>query len=113
MAKQGYTTAEPNDIRVMKPQRDLSPSTPCSPTTGAMQLGPYTRAMNCQTGEPQRDLSPEEVGARFIASAAEIRQLCHIIETVQSDGPGHEVKVTIVQGGKSANGYSYDQLALQ
>lgn len=43
----------------------------------------------------------------------QIRQLCRIIEAVQSSGPGHEVKVTVLQGGKSANGYSYNDLALQ
>jgi len=44
---------------------------------------------------------------------SEIRQLCRIIEAQQLDEAGHEVRVTILQGGKSANGYSYDQLALQ
>jgi hypothetical protein len=44
---------------------------------------------------------------------SEIRQLCHIIEAQQLDTDGHEVRVTVLQGGKSANGYSYDNLALQ
>ncbi len=44
---------------------------------------------------------------------SEIRQLCRIIESQTLNTDGHEVRVTILQGGKSANGYSYDQLALQ
>lgn len=44
---------------------------------------------------------------------SEIRQLCRIIEAQTLDDVGHEVRVTVLQGGKSANGYSYDQLALQ
>jgi hypothetical protein len=44
---------------------------------------------------------------------SEIRQLCRIIESQQLDTAGHEVRVTVLQGGKSANGYSYDPLALQ
>ena len=44
---------------------------------------------------------------------SEIRQLCRIVEAQTLNPDGHEVRVTILQGGKSANGYSYDQLALQ
>ncbi len=44
---------------------------------------------------------------------SEIRQLCRIVESQQLDEAGHEVRVTIIQGGKSANSYSYDALALQ
>src|SRR6266852_6028084 len=44
---------------------------------------------------------------------SEIRQLCRIVEAQQLDPAGHEVRVTILQGGKSANGYSYDPMALQ
>jgi Mu-like prophage major head subunit gpT len=43
----------------------------------------------------------------------EIRQLCRIIEAQTLNADGHEVRVTILQGGKSANGYSYDNLSLQ
>jgi hypothetical protein len=43
----------------------------------------------------------------------EIRQLCRIVEAQTLNADGHEVRVTILQGGKSANGYSYDALALQ
>ncbi len=37
----------------------------------------------------------------------------HIIEGQTLDQAGHEVRATIIQGGTSKNGYSYDQAALQ
>src|SRR5438552_3354767 len=37
----------------------------------------------------------------------------HIIEGQTLDKEGHEVRVTILQGGKSKNGYSYNEAALQ
>ena len=37
----------------------------------------------------------------------------HIVEGQTLDKEGHEVRVTIIQGGKSKNGYSYNQEALQ
>ena len=40
-----------------------------------------------------------------------IRESCQIIEAVATPGPGHEVLVTSLKGGKSANGFSYDNVA--
>src|SRR5437763_2423432 len=37
----------------------------------------------------------------------------HIVEGQTLDKEGHEVRVTIIQGGKSKNGYSYNETALQ
>lgn len=60
------------------------------------------------------DCNDENMGDPQIQEGqGEIRQLCRIIEAQQLDTDGHEVRVTILQGGKSANGYSYDALALQ
>src|SRR5947209_20140559 len=42
-----------------------------------------------------------------------IRLEGHIVEGQQLEGDGHEVRVTIIQGGKSKNGYSYNEAALQ
>jgi phage major head subunit gpT-like protein len=45
------------------------------------------------------------------AGHVEIREACHIIEALQ--GPGHEVRVTVLKGGTSANQYGYDENALR
>src|SRR5947209_19979393 len=37
----------------------------------------------------------------------------HIVEGQTLDKEGHEVRVTIIQGGTSKNGYSYNEAALQ
>src|SRR5436853_6852322 len=37
----------------------------------------------------------------------------HIVEGQTLAKEGHEVRVTIIQGGKSRNGYSYSEAALQ
>src|SRR5947209_540317 len=42
-----------------------------------------------------------------------IRLEGHIVEGQQLEGDGHEVRVTIIEGGKSKNGYSYNEAALQ
>src|SRR5947209_6503157 len=42
-----------------------------------------------------------------------IRLEGHIVEGQQLEGDGHEVRVTIIEGGTSKNGYSYNQEALQ
>jgi len=48
-----------------------------------------------------------------ITCSEEIREQCHIQEAQQLDPQGHAVRVTIIQGGRSANDYSYDEQALQ
>src|SRR5438445_10170859 len=55
----------------------------------------------------------KEADAQVQEGHSEIRQLCRIVEAQTLNPDGHEVRVTILQGGKSANGYSYDQMALQ
>src|SRR5947209_5986929 len=42
-----------------------------------------------------------------------IRLEGHIVEGQQLEGDGHEVRVTIIEGGTSKNGYSYNEAALQ
>src|SRR2546423_10750401 len=42
-----------------------------------------------------------------------IRLEGHIIEGQTLDQEGHEVRVTIIAGGTSKNGYSYNEAALQ
>jgi phage major head subunit gpT-like protein len=43
----------------------------------------------------------------------EIREQCHIREAQQLDPQGHAVRVTIIQGGRSANDYFYSEQVLQ
>lgn len=43
----------------------------------------------------------------------EIREQCQIIEAQQLDPQGHAVRVTVIKGGCSANGYSYGEQVLQ
>jgi len=40
-------------------------------------------------------------------------QIIEARDMSQSDQPGHEVRATVIRGGKSKNGYSYDAKALQ
>src|SRR5271166_3708569 len=48
-----------------------------------------------------------------ITCAEEICEQCHIQEAQQLDPQGHAVRVTVIQGGRSANDYCYDEQALQ
>ena len=41
-----------------------------------------------------------------------IREVCSIVEGQQLDPVGHAVRVTIIRGGKSINGYLYGEEAL-
>ncbi len=43
----------------------------------------------------------------------EIREQCQIIKAQQLDPHGHAVRVTVIKGGCSANGYSYGEQVLQ
>ena len=52
--------------------------------------------------------------AQAIAVQQGVMQIAgHICEGQTLDARGHDVRVTIIQGGKSANGYYYDEQALQ
>ena len=48
-----------------------------------------------------------------LTCAEEIREQCHIQEAQQLDPQGHSVRVTVIQGGRSANDYSYDEQAFR
>ncbi len=48
-----------------------------------------------------------------IDSHTEIREACQIHEQQELDQAGHAVRVTIIKGGRSSNGYVYDEHALQ
>ncbi|GHO56779.1 hypothetical protein [Ktedonobacter robiniae] len=62
---------------------------------------------------------PHQVGARFTSTAASQQPItiteAHIIERLAdaSVGAGHAVRVTVIQGGRSKNGFVYDQAALR
>ncbi len=52
--------------------------------------------------------------AQAIAAQQSIMHIAgHICEGQTLDARGHDVRVTIIQGGKSVNGYYYDEQALQ
>ncbi len=46
-------------------------------------------------------------------TSVDIREQCHIQEQQQLDPQGHAVRVTVIQGGRSANDYSYNEQVLQ
>ncbi len=48
-----------------------------------------------------------------LTCAEEIREQCHIQKAQQLDPQGHAVRVTIIQGGRSANDYVYGEKVLQ
>jgi hypothetical protein len=61
---------------------------------------------------PDAELNAErEVGGATTEARLHIEG--HILEGQTLDREGHEVRVTIIQGGKSKNGYSYSEPALQ
>lgn len=44
---------------------------------------------------------------------AEIREVCRLHEQQAFDPAGHAVRVTVIKGGRSSNGYVYDERALR
>ena len=73
----------------------------------------FTSSLPKEWTEADDEYGGGDVDPQIQEGHGEIRQLCRIIEAQTLDDAGHEVRVTVLQGGKSANSYSYDALALQ
>src|SRR4051794_14606806 len=71
----------------------------------AKQYG-FTSSLPKEWTEDIEDGDDDDMGNPQIQEGhGEIRQLCRIIEAQTLNTDGHDVRVTILQGGKSANGY--------